>query len=108
MDDSGSVGPGAVVVLDGTLPLQPRVSLAAVVGRFSLRLEFRKGSAGTVDFGSLVASSSGVFESLRDPVAFAAVTVDPAAGTIVWPNGADIDPDVLYEMAHAGAMAPKG
>jgi hypothetical protein len=27
---------------------------------------------------------------------FRSVRVDPELGTIVWPNGADIDPDVLY------------
>jgi hypothetical protein len=80
------------------MPLHPRVTAVAVVGRFTLRLAFRDGTAGTVDFADLLASSGGVFEALRDPVAFAAVTVDHEAGTIHWPNGADIDPDVLYEM----------
>lgn len=81
------------------MPLHPRVTAVAVVGQFTLRLEFRDGTAGTVDFAPMLASSRGVFEALRDSVAFAAVTVDHEAGTITWPNGADIDPDVLYEMA---------
>lgn len=38
----------------------------------------------------------GVFESLRDPAYFAQVRVDPELGTVAWPNGADLDPDVLY------------
>jgi hypothetical protein len=37
-----------------------------------------------------------VFEPVRtDPRFFRSVQVDPELGTIVWPNGADIDPDVL-------------
>jgi len=32
---------------------------------------------------------------LRDPALFRAVRVDASLGTIVWPNGADLDPDVL-------------
>lgn len=39
-----------------------------------------------------------IFAPIRkDPSAFAMVRVDPEAGTIVWPNGADLAPDVLYE-----------
>jgi len=37
-----------------------------------------------------------VFEPLRDPAYFAKLRVDPELGTVVWPNGADLDPDVLY------------
>lgn len=36
------------------------------------------------------------FVPLRDLSYFAQVRVDPEAGTIVWPNGADLDPLVLY------------
>jgi len=42
--------------------------------------------------------SQGVFAALRDPIVCDQVTVDHEAGTIVWPNGADLDPDVLYEL----------
>lgn len=37
-----------------------------------------------------------VFEPiLRDPFLFRAISVDESLGTVVWPNGADLDPDVL-------------
>lgn len=35
-------------------------------------------------------------EPLRDPGYFALVRVDPELGTVVWPNGYDLDPDVLH------------
>jgi hypothetical protein len=37
-----------------------------------------------------------VFEPLSDPEFFSQVRVDEDAGTIVWPNGADLDPLVLH------------
>ena len=38
-----------------------------------------------------------MFEPLRaDPELFRQVRVDEELGTIVWPNGADMDPDVLH------------
>lgn len=38
-----------------------------------------------------------IFEPMRnDKRIFDAVKVDELSGTIVWENGADIDPDVLY------------
>ena len=36
------------------------------------------------------------FEKVRDPEYFRRFKIDRESRTIVWPNGADIDPDVLY------------
>jgi hypothetical protein len=62
---------------------------------YRLRLVFEDGVAGEVDVARLV-PFEGVFAPLRDPAGFRAVRVEPEAGTVVWPNGADLDPDVLY------------
>jgi len=62
---------------------------------YRLRLTFEDGVSGEADLAALV-PFEGVFAPLGDPAGFGAVRVDPEAGTIVWPNGADLDPDVLY------------
>jgi hypothetical protein len=36
---------------------------------------------------------------LEDAELFKQIQVDPEAGTIVWPNGVDFCPDVLYSLA---------
>ena len=66
--------------------------------RYRLRLRFEDGASGIVDVSARVAFK-GVFAPLRDPEYFDRVRVDPELGTVVWPNGADLDPDVLYCLA---------
>jgi hypothetical protein len=70
-----------------------------VVGDYRLRLVFDDGTTGEVDFTDR--EWNGVFEPLRDPHYFARVTVEPEAGTITWPNGADMAPEPLYAAACA-------
>jgi len=65
------------------------------LGGYRLRLRFEDGVEGVVDLGAIL-SFRGVFEPLKDPAYFSQVRVDPQLGTVVWPNGADLDPDVLY------------
>ena len=68
-----------------------------VIGRHRLRLAFDDGTVGEVDFTER--EWNGVLAPLRDPDYFARVTVDPEAGTITWPNGADLAPEPLYAEA---------
>jgi hypothetical protein len=62
---------------------------------YRLRLRFEDGVEGIVDVTELGAFT-GVFAPLKDKTYFAQVRVDADIGTICWPNGADLDPDVLY------------
>lgn len=64
-------------------------------GAHRLYLRFADGVEGEVDLDQIV-RWEGIFAPLHDPQHFAQVRVDPELGTIVWPNGADLDPDVLY------------
>ena len=79
--------------------MNPRIVGARVTGPFQVALEFTDGSTGTVDLTAWIGGRGGVFAPLQNQAFFARVTVDREAGTIVWPNGADLDPDMLYEGA---------
>ena len=71
------------------------IVIAKPLGDYRLHLQFEDGVEGVVNLAPHL-SFRGVFEPLRDPAYFAQVRVDPQLGTVVWPNGADLDPDVLY------------
>ena len=58
-------------------------------------LRFQDGTSGEVDISRSFKAL--VFEPLRDLELFREVRVDSELGTIVWPNGADVEPETLYE-----------
>lgn len=64
---------------------------------YQLHLRFEDGAAGVVDVAKLV-EFHGVFAPLADKAYFDRVRVEPDLGTIAWPDGADLDPDVLYAL----------
>jgi hypothetical protein len=68
---------------------------ARATGNHRLYLRFEDGVSGEIDLGRLI-DFKGVFEPLQRPEELAKVRVDPEIGTVCWPNGADLDPDMLY------------
>lgn len=81
-----------------TNPALVHVTSVEVLGGFRLRLSFDDGSTREVDVEHLLRGP--VFEPLlKDPELFKRVEVDAELGTIVWPNGADMDPVVLHGTA---------
>lgn len=77
------------------------------LGGFRLFLRFEDGVAGELDLGPRL-TFDGVFAPLRDPAAFAQVRVHPELGTVAWPSGADLDPDVLYAALSGTEIALPG
>jgi len=72
-----------------------RIRSVEPLAGFVLRLSFDDGTVREVDLEAELWGP--VFEPLRDDLElFRQVRVDEELGTIVWPNGADLDPDVLH------------
>jgi hypothetical protein len=69
---------------------------------YGVHVRFDDGTSGDVDLAYLL-EYGGVFEPLRDLAFFRELRADQEAGTIVWPNEADIAPETLYARARAGA-----
>ena len=62
---------------------------------FAVHLEFTDGTQKQVDLEPYLHGP--IFVPIKnDPRMFRAIKVDQRMGTVVWENGADIDPDVLY------------
>ena len=77
-----------------------RIDEVVVCGDLTLRLRFDDGLVKRVDVAPLLRGP--IFEPLRAPEAFAEVSLDTEAGTIVWPNGADLAPEALYALPDLG------
>jgi hypothetical protein len=82
----------------------PLLTEAKPLGGYSVRVRFEDGTSGEVDLSYLV-DYGGVFEPLRNPDYFRRLRADPEAGTIVWPDEADIAPETLYALAQGRRAA---
>jgi hypothetical protein len=80
----------------------PLLIEANAEGAYEVQVRFEDGLSARVDLSYLL-EYGGVFEPLRDPSYFRRLRADREAGTIVWPNEADIAPETLY--GHAKSCA---
>jgi hypothetical protein len=80
--------------------LTPDITAVRVVRHGVLVLTFADGLVGEVEV--LDRMRGPVFEAARTPAGFAEATVDGETGTVVWPGGADLAPDTLYERVRTG------
>ena len=71
---------------------------AKYVRDFTVWVKFEDGTEGELDLSEELYGP--IFEPLRDVSYFRQVRVNPELGTIVWPNGADLAPEFLYEKIH--------
>jgi hypothetical protein len=64
---------------------------------YQVRLRFEDGVVGELDLSAII-RFEGVFAPLKDLNRFRELRAHPDPGTIYyyWPNGADLDPAVLY------------
>ena len=65
-----------------------------------LRVTFADGTTGEVEV--LERMRGPVFDEARTTEGFARASVDAETGTVVWPGGADLAPDTLYERVRTG------
>lgn len=80
--------------------LTPDITEATVVQHGVLRITFADGVSG--DVAVLDRMHGPVFREACTPEGFAKVAVDHETGTVVWPGGADLAPDTLYERVRTG------
>jgi hypothetical protein len=77
-----------------------RVKKVEYVEGYKLKLLFSDNTTKIVDIEPIIKKSKGLFHPLRDIEYFKKVSLDDLQYplSICWPNGADICPDVLYEI----------
>ncbi len=73
----------------------PRVAEVRPFPNFCLWVRFLDGISGMVDLSQDLWGP--MFEPLANPDVFSQARVDPELETVVWPNGADLAPEFLYQ-----------
>ena len=79
--------------------IAPTIASVEALKPYVVRVVFADGEVRDVDIEPLL--DGPVFAPLRDRNEFGRVAVDQQTGTVAWPGGADLDPDVIYGIASA-------
>ena len=66
-----------------------------IVGKYTLAIGFDDGKRVVIDFEPILAGE--LFGPLLYKGLFNQVRIDPEVKTLVWPNGADFDPNTLHD-----------
>jgi hypothetical protein len=69
-----------------------------------LEIRFTNGERHRADFADELRGARGVVGELRDVSLFTQAQADPECRTLVWPNGADFCPDIVYWLATGKAI----
>jgi hypothetical protein len=72
-----------------------RVTSFKIIGPYALSMTFDDGTEQIINFEPVLAGE--LYKPLRDLTLFNAVQIDPEVHTLVWPNGADFDPETLHD-----------
>jgi len=80
--------------------LTPDMIEVSPVSHGVLRLVFADGLSGQVEV--LARMRGPVFDRARTRSGFSEARLDVESGTVAWPGGADLAPDVLYERVRSG------
>ncbi len=79
--------------------MTPRLKSAKYIDGYKIEVSFIDGMSGVIDLeGELWGE---VFEPLKKLETFRSFRLDPELKTIVWPTGADLAPEFLYQKAAA-------
>jgi hypothetical protein len=71
-----------------------RITAAHCLPLYSIQIHFDDGTEKTIDLEPVLHGE--MYGALKDRSLFEKMEIDPEAGTIQWPNGADFDPATLY------------
>lgn len=74
-----------------------RLMEASYAGDYRVNLKFSDGVQSCVDLSDQL---WGYYHApLKDKKLFSQLCIDPEVPTLVWPNGADMAPEIIYELA---------
>jgi uncharacterized membrane protein YeaQ/YmgE (transglycosylase-associated protein family) len=66
-----------------------------VLRPYKIEVSFDDGKRQEIDFDGVLEGQ--VYGPLKDPELFSGVKLDPEMRNLVWPNGADFDPEILHD-----------